>query len=397
MLQNLWITPEPMTMARVLTEINSLADSIHNPGIDISLWNTNGETLDLSGASIGEGPAIYWLTRTMQSSEYAVFDVLNWGDEEYTGLSLEYTQFCPTESTQVNPMLVEFWFLRYLQPTGLVPDAYAISAPVPIVWDERGPAVRGMEGRNRLAGKLVLKSCSTTLPEIRYILREETQKRLVPLGFVVSGSNLSRTIQYGLEMVEFVRQLHDRGVIHGNIQVDSFLTNAFTGSIEKVVDFRSARYYNEEETSAIKPACQLRATELDRSTWLSTWNKRKCIVSFRDDIYRIVFILAALIDRSYRNPKFDQLISIDVWNEPWMEEEESDSTDDQVNEKQNTILLLNGLFNLESLTGPHATDMRRIFTQLSSHVLSMHVTQRPNHSGISQRLEDIYRLAVRAT
>lgn len=411
-------------------EIIAHEESTSSPEIDFSLWCTNMESLDLAGIATKTGfvdPSPYQLRAVMATPESVVFEVVEPDTGNLSGWELEYTQYCVSDESPVNPLLLDSWFLQYLYPTGVVPHMFAVSAPLQVSagrdliettgdWIDTGLSLSDLSD-----GKIALITCNspegTIVPEVRYILIERSECVSLAKLFTQGGVPLpiDRVASYGIQMMNILQKLHAADVIHGNIRLDSFLTNPDSSELVEIVDFRAARLFNHAATRAVQRPCLFEHGDpgIVRGVWLSPWNSRKCVPSFRDDIYRVLFALGALmygprlldfaesiIATAPTRYGYKQLLFQHLWLNPRLRGQILEE-----NGQFRYVVSDNGwvshfhigdFFHPDQVPGisGNIEAVRDIFTKLYGHVLTLQVADRPNYDWLLTQLSELLRIST---
>lgn len=278
-----------LTMSEVIESL-TLHPPVGMGRIDPTLWRDLQETIGITG-----DPVIVNLARLYKTSLTGVYEILQ-EDNSAAKLALVYRQFCGSSAHPINPILIDYWFLQFLQLTEIVPAIYDVSSPMyasEIVspwWEIRNEQV----SLKLLDGKFQINpNCrNDVVPEIRYLLMER-----LPGSSVSAIRNrffyeederkdgmvpVTVAIDLTIKMVRTVEKLHKFNVVHGDAHFGNFI--AGPDNSMKMIDFERARIFNRHEmasTSTCDP------TVLRRSRWNSPWESQKCVSSFRDDIHRV--------------------------------------------------------------------------------------------------------------
>ncbi len=254
----------------------------------------------------GDQSKTYRLRPLLPVTTTGVYDVEGIANPPFPVISV-YRQFCREEMNSLNSVVVDFWFLSFLKNTGLVPQVVGISEPMQgsVVQS----AFRHVRGADRL-GKLRIAPCPSrhALLEIRYILMEKLNG-LTVLDKVIEASPVGRSIPiraavgYGIRMILALRELHSLNVVHGDTHFGNFVLYGDRDDSAvpethgmKMIDFERARIFNPLEYAG--DPCNESISHrgnIETALWNSPWESRKCFLSFRDDIHRVLVSIAAMI------------------------------------------------------------------------------------------------------
>ncbi len=202
-----------------------------------------------------------------------------------TGLFIIYRQFCPARDRMVNSVVADYWFLDHLKGSGLVPQVFQVSAPLNVA------TVNAIKG-----GKIMIEKCTVnppTFPEIRYIVMENVDGGT--LNEFVENPSIADVANIGIEMISALRGLHERNVVHGDAHLGNFLFNRTSGKFMKFIDFERARVFNPVEYQESVCIIERGDEHLAYFFWHSPWEAMRCVVSFRDDVYRVLITMALLL------------------------------------------------------------------------------------------------------
>lgn len=256
------------------------------PEIALDLWPQEQEFLPQLPLT-EEGSSIHSLELEVRSAFTSMYRLTS--DSSKVIL---YRQVCPG-SHRWDESLTDYWFLKYLRPTGIVPVVHGISRLLDVsVVQEAHPW-----GMFKLRD---IRKCSrgSTTAHIRYILMDRApglalgarihhQDRLD----VLSATRLLRSIVRALE------KIHALNVVHGDLHIDNIIV-AEDYSV-KLIDFERGRIFNPTELSSIaKPSCfgnGVQDSHLETASWRTYWEAQYCPGSIRDDMYKALLIFGGLL------------------------------------------------------------------------------------------------------
>ena len=287
-----------------------LKDIIANPydehgnirqGISIPLWETNYEHMLWGGGSSS--------SKVIDSSKKNVIVLdskplfRNSATSIYTwnNLVFKYHVHCESWLEPVDTNLVDYWFMRRLRDTGMVPLVYYISEPL------NGQLVNSLSEK----GKVKSPTCHSKKiePIIRYIVMDKVDMSIE--SFVALSTpgkkelDILDAIRIGGKMIQLLERLHTfeehlhhtnlYGYIHGDVHWGNFAFSQ-TGKELIMIDFGRAKIVNRDEIN-LNNFCTDK--EDIRSMWkhpiLSPWSILNCAPSFRDDVYRVIITVAYIM------------------------------------------------------------------------------------------------------
>ncbi len=131
------------------------------------------------------------------------------------------------------PSLVDFWFLKYIESTGVVPLVYILSQKMNY---RDCPAIRSETGCK------TPKCFSFAEDHVRYTIME----RLPGRSLKAMGSMSRRdAIQYGVAMLDAVSRIHAYNVVHGDLHAGNVIVVSDDGNL-KFIDFENASIFVDE-------------------------------------------------------------------------------------------------------------------------------------------------------
>ncbi len=284
--------------AEAFAQMRQIQGAASRRGVSISvhLWQRSFERISpalmpegfsvsqkLKGRTGGGDASILPLKHLAASSATHVFSLV-----ESPNLVLVYRQFC-VEGELVDTAVRDFWFLRYIEPLQIAPKVHLVSEALDgeLLVDNWGiPAAE-------LIGKLKLNSCGLSLSSVRYILMDRVlgssvnELLLIDLNFKLP---LAIAAQWGVLLVSALQKLHERNVIHGDIHWGNVVVSEDKSSI-KLIDFEHAKLYDKVSIDAdSKPSCGMLPVQI--SPLFTLWESQLCSYSFRDDIFRVLLVVA---------------------------------------------------------------------------------------------------------
>lgn len=418
-----------LTMSRVFDQIRSILEDPLKSSIDVDHWddlfeNVNPSALPLEVVGLAFSDGMFMLNEIFKQGTTAVYEIEG-SDRRPSGVVLVYRQFCPHSTRRVSTVGSDFWFLRHLEGSGIVPRVYDISA--------------GLSGKDILKvfgsfaeadGKTDVSFCpdASESPEIRYIVMEKLSgiavyDEIMRIDPESVGLPISDAIALAMGMVEALRTSHSYNVIHGDAHGGNFIARGrgdYKGM--KLIDFERARLFDFDEYTAGE-SCELgwksqRNPRFRLTPLSSIWEAWGCFSSFRDDIHHVMVYLGFMmyggsyfdffqhLSLVWRNPetgKFGLTVS-NFLSQSWRAFRGAghifeitgfrDAIVELGHERVLQVKPFSNLpheFTLDSVVRNvnHIQPMRSLFKQLEHAVMSVGMTQRPDYHRILDIMEEI--------
>lgn len=311
-----------------------------------------------------------------------------------------YRQFC-MDQTGIDNTVMDYWFLSYLEDTGVVPKVYTISQAL------SGDMLAGIYGAEA-RGKLGLGYCRHTLtrPTIRYVIMEKIYGKSIEETVHEKGSfSINVAASVGIQIVSILQRIHSLGVIHGDAHWGNFLIDhaKVHDPWMKMIDFEFATIHDRLRMQRIaEPICETGAEPTPDSqspdSNATPWERVGCPKSFRDDMYHALLVIAAALYGDDYLTYFQYLSTgpdvnvasrarlLGFWDEHRFSghifnvEQYSELIPDSIRSR---FLLVDVL--PEGVLGSVASELDNITT----HVLSLGLHDRPDYEGIIELLENI--------
>jgi hypothetical protein len=286
-----------VTMRQAVHEMNRIARR-EDDTISVSDWQRAAETLEIDDIHVPVKLNLIYV-----GDESSVFDVVTDTQSPFP-LVMVYRAFCPASRRPFSTTVTDYWFLKHLERTRLVPRVIKMSAALSVnalvkeflPGEDIGASLSG-DTAKRVKGKVRLLACPHALPEIRYILMEKIEGGSVASLIDDSKGQLvpqpvHRAMDLGLQMLRILEKLHSMNVVHGDPHFGNFLIEK--GVVARMIDFERAKLFALLETD--RP-CRIAPDSLNMliGRWNSPWVARDCPLSFRDDIYQFFIALAMMI------------------------------------------------------------------------------------------------------
>ena len=191
---------------------------------------------------------------------------------------------------RVHPLLKDFSFLKRLSGLSVAPEAYELSAPVPMPLKRTVKTAFTMDATSRfncvqqggLVRFMMLQKVGTSV----HIYRSEMPGGIVPF---------TKAIKHAIDMIDLIRTLHDDGgVVHGDIHGGNicFADGPVSGNPMRIIDFGRASFV---ATEADELMDQVRTPYTWNDVLHSHWNIRGLRESRRDDVFKTLMIVADFI------------------------------------------------------------------------------------------------------
>lgn len=246
------------------------------------------------------------LASIARSDHQSLYDVSG----SYPPLVVQYSTWCEDESAPVDTTAKSYWFLKALRKTGIAPRALFLSAPIgapKYMWTTSGAKIDATECRevdtrvgvtdveyvisNSIVGRDIQSST-------RMMLMEKTGPSMGELMRRNGVLPLASAIKYTLTMLQVLETLHSHKFLHGNVHLGTFVLPAITESDNryglKMIEFEKGRIFHKSEYES-DWCSSFSDTPTDTFFALSPWESYGCRYSFRDDIFRVIQLLPAMI------------------------------------------------------------------------------------------------------
>lgn len=226
--------------------------------------------------------------------------------EPETRFVAKYTNDCsqkliePWGSNQ-HPLVNEYAFLMVTNATGITPNVYFLSPETQLVSD-LSPKCKSLS----FAGYAAY--CLERLTSLRFMVLDKAgaslEDYLVWLRANRPGDSareyLLAVLRFGKESIRLIWQLHEMGLLHGDIHGQNIMFKRPKGSMAEydwknddlvLIDLGFARFYpdeirTEESRDFIRGLNKL---------FLSPWHLRGKRIGRRDDLYRVMEMMASLL------------------------------------------------------------------------------------------------------
>ena len=199
---------------------------------------------------------------------------------------------------RINSLARDFWFLRELSQTGVVPMSYFLSPPTRFVDDISSPPVR--KTAFTMDSDLRRMCAADSRSEIRYMVMGRAYMTMsdVMANWNKNGHGVPfRTaITLGTRMIEALAVVHRRGIIHGDIHSSNVVLLDEAEHNVGFIDFGLSLF----GTETVGRHGRARKYLEDPYCVYSLYENQGFRRAYRDDLYRAVLLLAMLMNnRSY--------------------------------------------------------------------------------------------------
>ena len=353
------------------------------------LWFTGRETIpmfDVDGnyVSVEDGhlvaPPIYYGEVT------SVYKIKN-----APGKVIRYHFHCIIPmANHADPTAVDYWFLKHLEPTGIVPKVYyfsdSIAPPQPV---------------ETLFAKVKSSKCdkSDCIPRVRYAILEEVGATVH--GYIVSQperrATFANAIRMGGQMVGLAEKIHSLSIVHGDSHMGNF---AFRENKIIMLDFGRGEIISESEQME---RCMRNPSSYWVSPRISPWEMQKYSYSYRDDVYRIIQGMAIAIHGYEYNHFLDHLHDWEKMPGDYYKEMRDYAIDlklkgylFEIPTKDTQYPFPSDVTTSFSLQGrvPDAVlaDVRNLLAEILALVMNVDLFTKPDYSAIKQKLVSILNL-----
>jgi hypothetical protein len=217
---------------------------------------------------------------------------------------IKYTNTCHDEAG-LDALVSEYAIIRSLETLDVAPKVFSLSAPAV-------PSASDWSWDNRLRSRYVelnKASCAKRRSSVRGLVME----RYTDLDGVfrqgqVRDTKIKLVIDYAIETILRLRELHDAGFIHGGINAETVALRD-SDSRTVLVDFSHARFYPSEIGGVDKVAHAIGQLDLISKLNESYWSMMGFRIGRRDDLYRVIEMIAYLLTPT-KHEFFDALLSL---------------------------------------------------------------------------------------
>jgi serine/threonine protein kinase len=213
------------------------------------------------------------LSRGLYSTVFRVVDPSNW--------VVKYQSDCE-HLGQLHPLVRNYWFLRELQATGLVPRATFLSAPMRLEPHESVKTAFTIEAADCF-------TCSTLAGTVRYLVMDRAPMTLSEALFVRVRLPLSVAVKVMIDLVTKLQRMHSVGIVHGNVQIENIVLMKPDTWEVGFIDFGKALF--SEEIGLFR----VRSPHSQRHCGDSPYQLAGFAPSMRDDVFNAIYVGAGLV------------------------------------------------------------------------------------------------------
>jgi hypothetical protein len=314
---------------------------------------------------------------------------------------VKYNAYCGEQGIDpIDTGVVEAFILERLNGYGITPEFLYFSRALPMQYmsEKFDVSSVGLCPVGMIRGG--------KQPIVRYLITERLGISLrSALVLHETDITMGEVLRMGIKMVELLERLHSMDIIHGHITLDSFAipTGLGTESVLELfhqtpwvlVELTRARivdiekdFPEGENTRAV--IYDSRRTQLVVSPW-----ENKCIVaSYRDDVFRVLFLMAGVL----HGHKFTSLL--DRLNQTKKGNRIVDRLKSFGNFFEFTVPVEDGReihISLEdvisrSMYHLHGYTFKSVIGDLLSHIRGIRIDEKPNHKLITASLRSLLHL-----
>lgn len=203
---------------------------------------------------------------------------------------LIYRQICIHPLT-TDKLLVDFWFLKYLQATGSVPGVHDISRALD------GSTLRGKSTGGKVGTLISCRDPIREHPTIRYTIMDRAAG--VPLHeYIPYRGGVPNAVLFGIRLIQALERIHQLNAIHGDLHPGNIMVGP--DSSVQLIDFERATIFGTKQIKQrSSPDCDKppKATmgRLHIGKWTTIWESQGCARSFRDDMFQALIAIACLV------------------------------------------------------------------------------------------------------
>jgi serine/threonine protein kinase len=104
-----------------------------------------------------------------------------------------------------------------------------------------------------------------------------------------------QAIEYGIKMIELLKKLHSKNVIHGDAHLGNFAMRRTDPDELMLIDFGRAQYVGPTEIASVKTRSDFCTNTVRLHPFYTKWEIKGCNHAFRDDVYRAVEMTAVIM------------------------------------------------------------------------------------------------------
>lgn len=282
-------TPGPRYLDMICERIEMAgACSFAQPLIDDEKIESVARSVDQSG-TVQLGPL---LGASLSSRVFSIAGNPN--------LAIKYQSDCG-ERRSMHPLTREYWFLKYLEDLDVSPKVYSLSQSV--VRSQTSTAKTS--SLEMMADKGACMK-SPDKAQFRYLIMERVGESLhsyLKRPYLGGKVSVKRAFELGIEMMALLEKVHSRGVVHGDI----FQRNVcFKDDKLVLIDFGRAMLVHHA------PPLARVDSEIYLFPLFSLWEMLGYRASFRDDVFRVLQLMAVLMNGSKYVDAMDLLSEIPI-------------------------------------------------------------------------------------
>lgn len=211
----------------------------------------------------------------------------------YPQVVIKYQAYCGDLYFQpVEGIPNEARFLQLLSGTGIANKYLYFSRGVEL------PAnlVQVPPGKLRTVTKCDPRTSLRDTPLIRYLITERVGKSLAQVLREGGPVPIDRAIGIGTEMLKLIQRIHRMDIIHGDVHPGNFAYSLGDSNQLLLIDFGRANIIDDLIPRSDPPVpSPLTTDDVQCHAYTSPWESRRLKPSFRDDLFRVLLVMAELI------------------------------------------------------------------------------------------------------
>ena len=240
----------------------------------------SSEYANLNGRT-GPMTELYPTSQIARSASSTIFDL-----DQLPGLVIKYQLNCD-DLGKIHPLLRDFWFLRRLEGSGIVPRVFFVCPPTKLMYPITKKTLVDMSDAER-------RIC-TAHPDsmVRYLVMAKAGRSVLVIAKDIEPprSRLTLALDVVRQVIRAVQVLHARGIIHGDIHYGNVVAMDRDETKFGLIDFGLAVLVSENAGKNPRPRKHLAHVDCLLSPFaLEGWR-----ATYRDDVFNAVFMGAMLI------------------------------------------------------------------------------------------------------
>ena len=208
---------------------------------------------------------------------------------------LKYQIDCPQDNEDIHPILLDYFFLKHLEPLNISPKAHYVSPPSSLANIERRECLKLSLLR---IDDITWRSCTRAHPTstVRFLILDYAGKSLHSYMMATRTHRVEfgDAMRIAISSIEAIRILHEEGgVVHGDIHAGNICIRPESQFDAAFIDFGKAFLVADMMTDPIE---QLREPFSWVHALFSPWDILGRAPGKRDDVFKILLTVALVMN-----------------------------------------------------------------------------------------------------